>query len=216
MTRAGDPRNNLGGGEEAEPRPDAVILKLRPKGGGGLRDYKLELSDPSGVRRWRTFLRPESCWDVAVVEIDRRDLSGYDVRPWEEEEFLPPGMNLIAGDEIFVLTYPREYGDAPAPYDVRARIDVEEHQVFASDRGALTTRPLYQGASGSPVYKVIGKRPPGGEPEPGTAIQLVGIVTGAFPLEDPKAGHIVYADTAAEIVHAREDCLDERGNNFRR
>jgi len=217
MTRAGGPRSFLGGDKDAEPGPDAVILNLRPKEGEGLRDHGLELSDPSGRRRWRTFLRPECCWDVAVIEIDVRELSAYDVRPWEDEEFLPAGMSLAAGDEIFVLTYPREYGDAPAPCDVRARIDVEEHQVFASDRGALTTQPLYEGASGSPVYRFIGEAPPGGgEPEPGTPIQLVGIVTGAFPLEDPKAGHIVYADAAAEILHAREDCLDEKGTSFGR
>jgi hypothetical protein len=216
MTRAGGPRSFLGNDEEVATRLEAVILKLRPKGGGGVREHRVELSDPSGRRRWRTYLRPESCWDVAVLEIERRELAAYDVRPWEEEELLPASASLTPGDEIFVLTYPREYGDAPASYDVHARMDVEEHQVFASDRGALTTQPLYQGASGSPVYRVIGEVPSGGKPERGTAIQLVGIVTGAFPLEDPRAGHIVYADTAAEIIRAREDCLDEKGTSFRR
>jgi hypothetical protein len=61
--------------------PRDVILKLRPRGGGGLRDYRLELVDASGRRRWRTFLLPEDFWDVAVVELDSEDLLPFDVRP---------------------------------------------------------------------------------------------------------------------------------------
>lgn len=192
--------------------PPAVILKLRPRGGGGLRDYRLELIDAGGRRRWRTFLLPENVWDVVVVELGHEDMLPFDVRPWREGECLPAGEGLTPGAEIAVLTYPETYGPEPAPYDARARMCAEEQQKAVGDRGVFITSPLYPGASGSPVYRIMG-----GDGAAGTKaeIQLVGVFTGAWPQDNPQVGHFHYAETVGRIMAATEDCLDERGGDFK-
>lgn len=215
LTQAGGGRGLEWRIKETEPVSEAVIVKLRTKGDHNLSDYRLELSDSSGLRRWRTFLQPENYWDVTVLELERREMAAYDIRPWKEEEFLPPDTSLHPGTEVFVLTFPRQYGHAPTPYDLGSRIDVREHQIFACDRGAVITDPLYPGASGSPLYRAVEMAHPDNEIGHERSIQLVGIFTGAFPLEDPKAGHFHYIDTAAKIIHAERDCLDDNGVEFR-
>ena len=206
-------RNTPGEGDGAPARePPAVILKLRPIGGDGLRDYRLELTDAGGRRRWRTFLRPENVWDVAVVELDPEDLLPFDIRPWREEECLPAGESLAPGAEVVALTYPEAYGPEPAPYDARARMCAEEYQILAGDSGAVMTEPLYPGASGSPIYRMVGGMgAAGGDAE----IQLVGVFTGACPRDNPLGGHFHYEETVGKIMAATEDCLDEGGGNFK-
>lgn len=188
--------------------PPAVILKLRPRGGGGLRDYRVELAD--GRRRWRTYLRPEDFWDVAVVELDPDVLLPFGVRPWREEECLPAGEILEPGAGLAVLTYPETYGPEPAPYDARARVCAKEQQTVAGARGVYMTNPLYRGASGSPVYRVTG-----GDGGAEAEIQLVGVFTGAWPQDAPQVGHFHYAETVGKIMEATEDCLDEDGGDLR-
>lgn len=201
--------------EGAEPLSEAVILKLRTIGDHKLSDYRLELSDSSGLRRWRTFLHPENYWDVAVIELEWRDMLAYDIRPWKEEEFFPPDTSLEPGAEVFVLTLPQQYGYSPTPFDLGSRIDVEENQILADSRGAIINDPIYPGASGSPLYRVAEVSHPNDGIEGETSIQLVGIFTGALPPEDPKAGHFHYIDTAAKIIHSKRDCLDDNGVEFR-
>jgi hypothetical protein len=215
LTQTEGGRGLKGRAEEAEQVSEAVILKLRTRGDRPLSDYRLELSDSSGLRRWRTFLEPENYWDVAVVELERRDMSAYDIRPWNEEEFLSTGTRLNPGTDVFVLTYPPQYGHAPTPYDLGSRIDAKENQIFACDRGTMIIDPLYPGASGSPLYRTVEAPHPDNGIGHETSIQLVGIFTGAFPPEDPKAGHFHYIDTAATIIHADRDCLDDNGVEFR-
>ncbi len=215
ITQAGGQRIIGDQNTEAERGRTAINLKLKAKEGNGLRDYRLELSDARGIRRWRTFLRAENVWDVAVIELDRESLSLFDIRPWRTEEWLPLGASLIPGAEVVVLTYPENYGTEPAPYDAHMEIDIEEHQISASDRAAIATKPLYHGASGSPVYRMIGNAA-GGTADAEMRLQLVGVFTGALPLENPTAGHFHYIDTVGEIMAARRDALDESGANFRR
>jgi len=215
LTQVGGGRGLEGRNKETETVSEAVIVRLRKKGDHNLSDYRLELSDSSGLRHWRTFLQPENYWDVTVIELERGDMSAYDIRPWKEEEFLPPDTGLDPGTEVFVLTFPRQYGHAPTPYDLGSRIDVKEHQIFACDRGAVITDPLYPGASGSPLYRAVEMVHQDDGIGHETLIQLVGIFTGAFPPEDPKAGHFHYIDTAATIIHAGRDCLDDNGVEFR-
>lgn len=49
----------------------------------------------------------------------------------------------------------------------------------------------------------------------GVAMQLVGVFTGAFPRENPQAGHFHYVDTATQIIRSGQDCLDDEGMEFR-
>jgi hypothetical protein len=215
LTLAGGGRSLEGRVKEAGSVSEAVILKLRTKEDYSLSDYRLELSDSSGLRRWRTFLQPENYWDVAVIELERRDMSAYDIRTWKEEEFLSPDTSLDPGTEVLVLTFPRQYDCASTPYDLSSQIDVKENQIFACDKGAVITDPLYPGASGSPLYRAVEITHPNDRIGHETSIQLLGIFTGAFPPEDPKAGHFHYIDTAATIIRAKQDCLDDNGVEFR-
>lgn len=203
-----------GDGEPSREQP-TVILKLKPRGGDGLHDYRLELVDAEGRRRWRTFLCPEEVWDVAVVELDPEDLLPFDIRPWRKDECLPAGESLDAGAEVAVLTYPETYSPEPAPYDARARVCAEEQQTAPGDRSVFITRPLYHGASGSPVYRMMAGY--GGDAAAGAeaGIQLVGVFTGAWPKDKPLVGHFHYAETVGRIMAATEDCMDERGDGFK-
>jgi hypothetical protein len=195
--------------------PPAVILKLRPRGGGPLRDFRLVLRDGAGRRRWRTFLRPEDFWDVVLVELDPEDLLPFDIRPWREDECLPAGESLDPGAEVAVLTYPETYGPEPAPYDARARVCAEEQQTAPGDLSVFITRPLYHGASGSPVYRIMAGYGGDGAAGAEAGIQLVGVFTGAWPKDKPLVGHFHYAETVGRIMADTEDCMDERGDGFK-
>jgi hypothetical protein len=197
-----------------------LIQGLRSKEDNNLEDYRVALSDLSGMRRWRSFLNPEHYWDVAVLELDQEDLSRFEIKPWLADELLPAETDLAPGTKVVVLTYPQGYGKTAVPCDAHAMIDLQEYQIFASDRGALITQPLYPGASGSPVYRFLEISPSilkqDEVQEADNPIQLVGIFTGAFPTDDPQGGHFHYAETVAAIMHTGRDCLDEEGLNFRR
>jgi hypothetical protein len=197
----------------------AIFLKVRDNDRQTFRNCRVALFDSSGNRRWRSFLRPENVWDVAIIELDQEELSTFAINAWTEEDLLPANARLDQATEIVVLTYPKEYRNDSLPYDVPTTIDLAKHQVFASDKGAMIKEPLYCGASGSAVYRTLENfdspitqsDTPGAE----TPIQLVGVFTGAFPRDNPQGGHFHYIDTAAEIIRAGQDCLDDEGLNFR-
>jgi len=83
----------------------------------------------------------------------------------------------------------------------------------------MIKEPLYFGASGSVVYRTLENldspitQSDTQRAEP--PIQLVGVFTGAFPRDNPQGGHFHYIDTAVEIIHSGQDCLDDEGLNFR-
>lgn len=205
--------------EDLDQRSEALFLRLRSREDQGFRDYRVPLFDSSGKRKWRSFLSPENDWDVAIIELDRESLFAFDIISWAEEDFLPTNSDLAPGTGVFLFSYPDGFGDGLVPYDVLAYIDLANHQVFASSRGAVITIPLYPGASGSIVYKALDPSFSNTEQEKATAlnnrIQLVGIFTGACPVENPMGGHFHYIDTAAAIMHSEQDCLDESGLSFR-
>jgi hypothetical protein len=197
----------------------AIFLKVRDNDRQTFRNCRVALFDSTGNRRWRSILRPENVWDVAIIELDQEELSTFAINAWTEEELLPANERLDQGTEIVVLTYPKEYRNDSLPYDVPTTIDLAKHQVFASDKGAMIKEPLYCGASGSAAYRTLenfdSPITQSDTPRAETPIQLVGVFTGAFPRDNPQGGHFHYIDTAAEIRHAGQDCLDDEGLNFR-
>lgn len=196
----------------------AIFLKVRDKDGQTFRHCHVALFDFFGNRRWRWFLRPENVWDLAIIELDQEELSTFAINAWKEKDLLPVNSRLDQGTEIVVLTYPEEYRHDSLACDVPTTIDLAKHQIFASDKGAMIKEPLYCGASGSVVYKTLENSDSlitqSDTPRPETPIQLVGVFTGAFPRDNPQGGHFHYIDTAAEIIHSGQDCLDDEGVNF--
>jgi|KBSSwiStaDraftv2_1062776.scaffolds.fasta_scaffold73162_1 hypothetical protein len=195
-----------------------IFLRLSDNDGQSFRNCQVALYDSFGNRRWRSFLDPENVWDVAIIELDQEDFSAFAISAWTEQDLLPANVQLDQGTKIVVLTFPEDYRSDSPPCDFPTTVDLEEHQIFASDRGAIIKESFYPGASGSVVYKTIVSPDSfanSSNTSQGMTMQLVGVFTGAFPRENPQAGHFHYIDTAAEIIRSRQDCLDDEGMEFR-
>jgi hypothetical protein len=194
------------------------FLRLSDNDGQSFRNCQVALYDSFGNRRWRSFLDPDNVWDVAIIDLDQEDFSAFAISAWTEQDLLPANLQLDQGTEIVVLTFPEGYRSDSPPYDFPTVVDLAEHQIFASDRGAIIKEPLYPGASGSVVYRTIvspDSAAKSSNTSPGMAMQLVGVFTGAFPQDNPQAGHFHYIDTAAQIIRSGQDCLDDEGMSFR-
>jgi hypothetical protein len=213
------PKAILGDGFNGYPQnvcvfPGPLSLRLKAKGGTEFTDRPLEIFDSQKNRKWRSFLYEDRFWDLAVFELDLRELSAFDIRPWTEDEILTGEETLAPGTAISVLPYPQSGPSDSVPEDKAMEIESLENQIWASDLGGITTNPLYPGSSGSLVYRFAedGKR----SPEEQRRIQAVGIFTGAVPkIENPQGGHFHYIQTASAIIHAEKECLDELGISYR-
>lgn len=115
----------------------SIFLRLNDNDGQSFRNCQVALSDSFGNRRWRSFLDPENVWDVAIIELDQEDFSAFAISAWTEQDLLPANLQLDQGTEIVVLTIPEDYRSDSPPYDFPTTVDLEKHQIFASDRGAI-------------------------------------------------------------------------------
>lgn len=195
----------------------SIFLRVSDNDHKQFRHSPVALYDSFGNRKWRSFLDPKNVWDVAIIELDQEDFSAPKISSWTEQDLPPANLQLDQGTQIVVLTFPEDYRNDSPPYDFPTTVDLAEHQIFASDRGAIIKNPLYPGASGSVVYRTIvsaGSSAKSSNTSNGMTMQLVGIFTGAFPQDNPQAGHFHYIDTAAQIIRSGQDCLDDEGMGF--
>jgi hypothetical protein len=188
-------------------RPEELVFKLRTKVGQAIQNYTVRVLNP---RKWRTSATLDTLADVAVIELDRGALlPEYDIEPWREADLLPDS-DLPRGERIWVLTHPKDYGDIPIPYYVRALMKSPQ----VADRQAAirvsASSEISFGNSGSLVYRVINGECSRRNPPADAHIQAVGIVAGANKWE-PRTLLIEYVAKAISIFNSTEDLFDEDG-----
>jgi hypothetical protein len=206
----GDDCNGYARGVVVFPGP--LCVRLKAKDNQRFIDIPVEIFDSGKKRKWRSFPYEDRPWDVAVFELNESVLSGFDVKWWREDEMLGAEESLAAGEAIRILSHAESSTGESVPEDRDTEMESLEKQIWSSDLGGITSNPLYYGASGSLVYRFVKESDQ--TPEEETRIQAVGIFTGAVPIENAQGGHFHYIQTAAAIIHAERDCLDNIGLSF--
>jgi len=110
--------------------PEPLSLRMKHKDGMGFTNKPLEIFDSQKNRKWRSFLCQDRFWDVAVFELDPRELSEFDIRPWTEDEMLAGEETLAPGTPISVLVYPESGPRDSLPEDKAMEIESIEKELW--------------------------------------------------------------------------------------
>lgn len=116
------------------------------------RIFPLNLYD-NGKRKWLEHPRLNEKIDVVALPIDRDEISGFHVIPFNKHDLLNPRRYLHLGEDLLVVGYPEGERDTihNAPIVRTAAIATLYGQPFLGKQGFLIDSRLHDGTSGSPV-----------------------------------------------------------------
>jgi hypothetical protein len=186
-----------------ERQTPTVVLGLKMKGDEDLSPFPLQVIDENNKPLWLDCTEIRK--DVAVVSLNRGELSAYDIEPWTESDFLR-NSDLRFGDKLSIFSHPPNYGLQPKPFEFPATFNNSEN-----DDTGIIDRGLCPGNSGSCVYRV--ETPAASESPMDEPVQLVGVFCGAL-FQNPAVGYFMYTDILISILQGREDCFDKSFLSF--